>query len=162
MLDAIELPSLILVGAWLLVLNASRRATWQLALVSLPGTWAHELAHYVAGVVLGAKPTSLSLWPRREGDRIILGSVGFARLNLWNSGPVGLAPLILLPGAGLAAEHWLAPAFASSAYLSWVLAGYVCACLLFSCIPSSTDIRVGGASALLWGAGLYGLWSLAY
>ena len=65
-----------------------------------PGTVAHELLHYLAGLITGAKPVSLSVIPRRtlEGGWV-LGSVAFANLRWWNSALVGLAPMMLLPGS---------------------------------------------------------------
>jgi hypothetical protein len=67
------------------------------ALLTLPATLLHELAHTLVGVVLAARPTSMSLWPRRvsaTGWR--LGFVAFQRLRWWNGGAVALAPLIWL------------------------------------------------------------------
>jgi hypothetical protein len=64
----------------------------------LPGTIAHELLHFLAGWVSGAKPTSLSIIPRIKTDGgWVLGSVVFTNLRWWNSPLVGLAPLALLP-----------------------------------------------------------------
>lgn len=78
-----------------------RRWPYLYALSLWPGTVAHELLHYVAGLLAGAKPVSLSVIPRRklEGGWT-LGSVSFARLRWWNSVPVGLAPLALIPAGG--------------------------------------------------------------
>ena len=89
---------LTLVAAGLLWL---RRWPYVYALGLWPGTLAHELLHYVAGLVAGAKPVSLSVIPRRKPDGgWLLGSVSFARLRWWNSVPVGLAPLALIPAGG--------------------------------------------------------------
>ena len=64
----------------------------------LPGTIAHELLHFLAGWVTGAKPISLSIIPRPKADGgWVLGSVVFTNLRWWNSPLVGLAPLALLP-----------------------------------------------------------------
>lgn len=82
-----------------------------------PGTVAHELLHYVAGLLFGARPLSLSVIPRRKPDGgWLLGSVSFARLRWWNSVPVGLAPLALMPAGGwIFAESCAQPLFAGSA-----------------------------------------------
>ena len=64
----------------------------------LPGTIAHELLHFLAGWVMGAKPISLSITPRpKAGGGWVLGSVVFTNLRWWNSPLVGLAPMALLP-----------------------------------------------------------------
>ncbi len=84
----------------LLVLSvlALRRWPYVYAFSIWPGTVAHELLHYIAGVLAGAKPVALNVLPRRKLDGgWLLGSVTFARLRWWNSVPVGLAPLALMP-----------------------------------------------------------------
>ena len=71
------------------------------AIALWPGTVAHELLHYGAGVLTGARPVAISLLPRRQADGSWeLGSVSFTRLRWWNSVPVGLAPMALLPAGG--------------------------------------------------------------
>lgn len=88
------LLALIVMLLWL------RRWPLLFALSIWPGTVAHELLHFLAGWVTGAKPVSLSVIPRRtlEGGWV-LGSVAFANLRWWNSALVGLAPMALLPGS---------------------------------------------------------------
>ncbi len=88
------LLALIVMLLWL------RRWPLLFALSAWPGTLAHEMLHFLAGWVTGAKPVSLSLIPRRthEGGWV-LGSVAFANLRWWNSALVGLAPMALLPGS---------------------------------------------------------------
>ncbi len=83
------------------LLLALRRWPPGYALLMWPGTLAHELLHYLAGALTGARPVSISLLPRRQQDgHWALGSVSFARLRWWNSVPVGLAPMALLPAGG--------------------------------------------------------------
>lgn len=92
-----------LLAALLLVLGILwlRRWPWLYALSIWPGTVAHELLHFIAGLLMGAKPVSLSVIPKRKLDGgWVLGSVLFARLRWWNSVPVGLAPLALVPVGG--------------------------------------------------------------
>ncbi len=89
-----------LLAAILLVLALLwlRRWPWLYALSIWPGTVAHELLHFVAGLLMGAKPVALSVIPKRKPEGgWVLGSVMFARLRWWNSVPVGLAPLALMP-----------------------------------------------------------------
>ena len=40
----------------------------------LPGTFLHELTHYVAALILG-KAEGFSVWPKTEGSSIVFGSV---------------------------------------------------------------------------------------
>ena len=95
---ALHALALVVVAGALLWL---RRWPYVYAFSLWPGTVAHELLHYIAGLLAGAKPVSLSVIPRRKMDGgWLLGSVSFARLRWWNSVPVGLAPLALIPAGG--------------------------------------------------------------
>ena len=152
------LPSALLVLGWLGLLRLARYSSWSLALFSLFGTALHESLHFLVGLLLGAKPVAVSLWPKRRGQQWVLGSVSFTGLNLLNSAPVAFAPLLLLGLAWLLVQYWLQPALLSGQYLSWGLAGYAVAACLFSCLPSGADIRIGALSAVLWCAIAYGVW----
>ena len=80
-----------------------RRWPWVYAFSLWPGTVAHELLHFIAGLLMGAKPVALSVIPKRKPEGgWVLGSVMFARLRWWNSVPVGLAPLALVPAGAWA------------------------------------------------------------
>lgn len=85
-------------AALLVPIRAMRRWTWLYALAVLPGTLAHELMHWLAGWLFGARPVSLSILPRRMPDgELLLGRVLFMRLRWWNAVPVALAPFLLIP-----------------------------------------------------------------
>jgi hypothetical protein len=152
------LPSAILVLVWLGLMRSVRYSGWGVALISFVGTWLHELSHYLTGFLLCAKPMSFTLWPKRDGDQWVLGSVGFTNLNIWNAAPVAFAPLMLIGLGGLLFVYWSQPAFVSGHYLSWLLSSYVVACCFFSCLPSTTDIRIGALSGLMYGAIGCSLW----
>lgn len=156
-----NLPSFVMVAAWLLFLRASRTSGWRMALVSLPGTWLHEVAHWITGLLLGAKPVSFSLWPRKDEHTWVLGSVGFQRMNIWNAAPVALAPLMLFGLGWLAFEHLLQPSFEQGRYGIWVLLGYPVAACLYSGTPSSTDLKVGALSICMYSGVGYLIWQLA-
>ncbi len=155
-----QLPSIALVVVWLGALYSVRYSGWRLALLGLWGTILHEAMHLLTGIVLGAKPTSVNLLPRRTENGWILGSVSFSRLTIWNAAPVAFAPLGLLGIAWLLYQHWMLPAFAAGVFTEWIFAGYIVACAIFSCCPSTTDIKVGMVSVLLYGLIGYGLWFL--
>lgn len=83
-------PALLLAA----VLMRWGRANLTFAMVAFPGTLAHELLHFSIGYCVGARPVSLSLWPRRAGDGgYVFGVVVFANLRWWNAAPACLAPL---------------------------------------------------------------------
>lgn len=70
-------------------------------LFTVLGTIAHELSHFVVGLVTGARPKSFTVIPRRVGQHWELGSVMLTRVRWYNAAPAALAPLlvILLPFA---------------------------------------------------------------
>lgn len=154
-------PSLLLMATWFGLLRYFRYSGYGIALLAVVGTSLHEASHFCVGFVLRAKPVSVNLFPKREGNRWVLGSVGFTGLNIFNSAFVGLAPLLLMGVAWGVLAWWLVPAYQAGHYVSWLIAGYVGACALFSSIPSSTDIRIGALSTLMYGAVGYGIWYVA-
>lgn len=153
--------SAVLILTWLIVMRSTRHSRWQVAMISLPGTVMHEALHGLVGWVLFAKPRSFSIFPKRQGNTWVLGSVGFANLNIWNAAPVAFAPLLMLGTGWLLYEHWMLPTFLVADYWIWVASGYVTACSLFSCVPSATDIKVGAMSGLMYGGVSLGMWYLA-
>ena len=68
-------------------------------LFTVAGTICHELAHFVAGLLTGARPASFTVIPRRVGRHWELGSVTLTRVRWYNAAPAALAPLaiVLLP-----------------------------------------------------------------
>jgi hypothetical protein len=152
--------SIILVLAWLLILGLARRQFFHIALLGFPGVVLHELMHLVVGVVLLAKPTSMNLIPRRQGNAWLFGSVSFAGLNTFNAAPVAYAPLLLLGVAWLLFYHWMLPLFDAQHYLIWIVSGYVIGCAIFYSAPSITDMKVGGWSTVFWGVVVTGGWWL--
>jgi hypothetical protein len=70
-------------------------------LFTVAGTMCHELAHFVAGWLTGARPGGLTIIPRRTGVNWQLGSVTLTRVRWYNAAPSALAPflIILIPFA---------------------------------------------------------------
>jgi len=76
------------------------------AFLTLPGTLAHELSHWLVGCVFGAQPTSISILPKRaRGNAYTLGTVTFANLRWYNAAPAALAPILILPVV-VAVAYW--------------------------------------------------------
>ena len=69
------LPSVALVVIFYALLRGVRDSMWRVALLALPGTFAHELAHLIVGFLLRAKPHGFSVWPTPRGQTWRLGSV---------------------------------------------------------------------------------------
>lgn len=122
------------------------------ALVSWPGTLAHELAHMGVAWVLGARPVSLSLLPKKLGDGSWqLGSVGFTNLTWWNGPWTALAPMLLAPLAVCLTTEWAYPTWNAGdvAGAAWRLG--LAILFLQASVPSSTDLRVAAPGVLLLG-----------
>ena len=65
-------------------------------LFTVAGTICHELAHYAVGLLTGARPTSLTIIPRRVGRNWELGSVTLTRVRWYNAAPAALAPFLII------------------------------------------------------------------
>jgi len=123
---------LTVVIAFAALLHYVRRMPRFFSLISLPGTLAHELLHFLLGTLTLARPVKVSLLPKfhRDGSAT-LGSVTFTHIRWYNALWVGMAPMLALPGA-----LWLVyyrsmqgapPGFPE---LAWA---YVAASLTYSC-----------------------------
>jgi hypothetical protein len=154
-------PSAALVFVFCAFLRGVRDSMWRIALLALPGTAAHELAHLIVGFLLLAKPHGFSVWPRSRGNTLTLGSVSFRNLGLLNGAFVALAPILLLPISWLCLIHVLLPLWLMEQWGWWLFAGYLTATVLFAALPSFQDIKVGGRSLLLY-ASMSALFWVAY
>ena len=110
---------------------------WIYALVALPGTLAHELAHFIVALTLGAQPSFPSLIPVRTQRGWRLGAVSF-RVGRLRALPIALAPLALLPLA-----LWWGHAFLHSGYWPlYCVNVWIIAALLTASMPSKTDWKL--------------------
>lgn len=122
------------------------------ALVNMPGTILHESAHFIVGLLLWAKPTSFSLFPRKNGDAYTMGSVGFCNIKFYNAIPAAMAPLLLLWAA-----YWLNGYYLSHAHItiwSYLLFILLETVIIENAVPSATDFNVALSRPL--GILLYG------
>lgn len=130
--------------AFLAIRLSARLGMWPYAVLALPGTVAHELAHYLVAVLLRARPSFPSLLPQRSERGWRLGSVAF-HAGKWRAVPIALAPLLLFPLAFWWASGWLAGAQG----LLLALHAWVVAALLSASLPSRTDLRIAMPGLLL-------------
>ena len=137
------MPSVILSMLCYAVLLRARSSLWGLAVLALPGTFAHELAHFIVGLMLGVKPSGLSLRPQCRAKAWRLGAVTFRRVGVLNGAFIALAPLALLPLGWLCQMHLSVPAWGAAQWAVWFIAGYLSATLFYACMPSLTDIKLG-------------------
>ena len=127
---------------------APRLGMWAFSLFSLPGTVAHELSHWLAAFVLGARPSFPGLIPKREGSGWTLGSVKVSP-DILTRIPNTLAPVVLLPlGIWSAVVH-------SDAQGGWYLAHiWVASTVLYASLPSRQDWLVA-LPAIICAVGVY-------
>ena len=144
------IASAVLVVIFYAFLRSVRDSMWRVALLSLPGTFAHELAHFLVGWILRARPHGFSIWPRPDGRGWRLGSVSFGNIGLLNGVWVTLAPLLLLPLAWLCLVHILMPLWVDARWGWWLLAGYLTATAVFAALPSFQDIVLGARSLFFY------------
>lgn len=126
------------IGRWFS--DEAAQSLWLYALVTVPGTALHELAHYTAALFTEGHPSGFSLIPQG-------GSLGrvYVRPNWYNAALIGLAPLLLAP------LTFLLMALAARAKLIGMVAlSYVAACSWAACIPSSADLRIAASAPSSW------------
>lgn len=63
---------------------------------TVAGTICHELAHFLVGLLTGARPGAFTIVPRRVGRHWELGSVTLTRVRWYNAAPAALAPLLII------------------------------------------------------------------
>ena len=122
-------------------------------LYCLPFTLMHEIAHVVAALLTGGRPSSFSVWPRRSGNRWVLGSVR-AVPTLLSAAPTALAPLGWLAVGYYSMVLWdMRPVWVPEYLIVVIL--YACTA---ACTPSWQDIKVAlthPLSLLLWVSAVY-------
>jgi hypothetical protein len=132
---------------------ATYKSMWLSALINIPGTFLHELVHYLIGSILNAKPSNFTIIPKKGNDgSYVMGSVTFSNLTFYNAIPTALAPLLLLPIGFYLNRHFL-PTMTPS-FLNYVLYILLQTIIIENSIPSRTDFRI--AFRYFYGILLYG------
>lgn len=136
------------IGAVVVVLVAQRATArmgmWPYALFSLPGTLAHELAHFITAALLLARPRFPRVSPVRTEYGWRLGSVTF-NAGMLRAVPIAMAPLALLPLGLYWTSEWLS---SSSGWRFWVHA-WAAATILNGSLPSRADFKLTLPALLL-------------
>jgi hypothetical protein len=125
-------------------------------LFTVAGTICHELAHYCVGLLTGARPSSLTVIPRRVGRHWELGSVTLTHIRWYNAAPAALAPFLIIALPFLVAWWRTGPGWTfqpADLALAFALAPQ-----FLSFWPSKVDWRIALRSwpwLLIIGAGLW-------
>lgn len=144
MADGLFLLAFVSIAKWL------SRYIFIYMLFVLPGTVAHELAHWCVAVVTNGKPKFPSFFLKRTRDGVMLGQVSFKNPRWYNAAFIALAPLLLLPFGAWLYLHEIATIPLLHAY-HWINL-YLIIAAGFSALPSALDVRVAwkyGAPMLL-------------
>jgi len=128
---------LCVIAAMALIWLCRYAGMWIYALIALPGTLAHELAHFVVAGILGARPQFPSLIPQRTSRGWQLGSVAF-RVGRVRALPIATAPLLLAP----LALWWAAALMHPAGPPLYLLHAWIVAALLTASVPSRTDLKL--------------------
>lgn len=65
-----------------------------MAFVFLPGTFIHEMSHYITAVILRVSAGHIEFTPVVQGDRVKLGSVRIAETDMVRRFLIGIAPVV--------------------------------------------------------------------
>lgn len=121
--------------------NATYRSMLVCALVNIPGTFLHELMHFLVGLFMNARPCNFTLFPRRGDDgNYVMGSVGFTNVTFYNAIPASMAPLLLLP-IGFYINRYVLPQIQPT-FVNYILYVFLQTVIIENAMPSGADFRV--------------------
>lgn len=150
---------LVIMAALTVGLLRARLHPLTFAVISWPGTVAHETAHFIVGLLLGAKPTGFSLLPSKNPDGSwTLGYVSFSNTRWWNTPWTAMAPMLLAPLAIYLVPEWVTPTLEEGDFLgaAWRLA--ICVVTFQASWPSDTDFELALPGFFVFGVIAYLLW----
>lgn len=110
------------------------------SLVNIPGTFLHEISHFIVGLFFNAHPTRFNLFPKKEGEYYVMGSVGFRNVRFYNALPSALAPFLLL-FVGYYFNRWFFNHIQIN-YINYILYVFLQTIIIENSLPSSTDFKV--------------------
>jgi hypothetical protein len=125
------------------------------AVLCLPSTLLHELAHYLMAYLTGSRPSPMDLVPRKQDGGWVLGSVTF-HAGFWTAGFVALAPLLLLLLA------WACVPDMPASSVEQAVRGAVFAWSLEGALPSSTDWEIALRRPAALGLTCLVVWGFLY
>lgn len=100
-----------------------KKATVLLGLVFLPGTFVHEISHFITALFLLVPVGELNLMPEQIAGGVKLGSVAIAKTDFIRGSLIGLAPVI----SGASIIFWTISIALSHGYLTnpWVIVALI-------------------------------------
>lgn len=123
------------------ILQSSKSNIFSAWIMFLTGTFFHEMAHFLVGLVTFSMPYKFSIIPKKseDGNGYILGHVKFLNSNWYNIAITSLAPVLLMPLAYFVYDYYFF--YFEFNLLNFIIWIFLIVSLLFSSIPSSVDIK---------------------
>ncbi|MBN1995352.1 MAG: hypothetical protein JW953_21875 [Anaerolineae bacterium] len=81
-------------GVAFLLTGSQKAAMWVFWVLFLPGTFLHELSHWLTAKLLRVKTGRFSLWPKQRRGQLQMGAVQVEVADPFRHSLIGLAPLI--------------------------------------------------------------------
>jgi len=104
----------------------------------VPGTIVHEFWHFLFSLIFNGKPSSFSIIPKFEQNRIVLGSVSNRNITWYNAFLIGFAPLMSFVIVFYIYKDYLS----YSQPLLFVSLSFFMSIILRNAIPSTTDVKL--------------------
>lgn len=120
-----------------------------IALIFLPGTFIHELSHYLMAKFLFISTGRFTLLPKPEGNMIRMGSVEIARVGRIRQLLIGLAPVLSGLSILFFAFKFLLPNLPSFNYLFIGLFIYLVFTIANSMFSSRKDLEGAGLMLII-------------
>jgi hypothetical protein len=125
--------------------ESAKKNIYTVWIIYLVGTFFHELSHYLSSLFLNGRPNWFSIFPSKsmQADgtvNITLGYVNNQNLRWYNVFFIALAPLSLIP-----TSYWVYFNFFNffdKNIFSFLIYIFLIVSLIFSSIPSSTDLKL--------------------
>ncbi len=89
-----EIASLYFLMRRLLPKLFRRLGVWLFAILFLPGTFLHEMSHFLTALFLLVPVGTIELMPQRQGDSVKMGSVPIGKTDPIRRTLIGIAPII--------------------------------------------------------------------
>ena len=121
--------------------EGSRNSIYKMWVTFFVGTFAHELSHFLVGVVTLGFPYKFSIIPHRGAveNSYVMGHVKCYNMKWYNRFWISMAPLLLLPLAFLVFKSYFN--FFESNIHNFFIWIFILVSLIFSSIPSGADFN---------------------
>lgn len=95
-------------GVAFLLTGSRQAATWLFWVLFLPGTFLHEISHWLTARLLGVRTGKFSLWPKPKRKGVLqMGAVQVEVSDPFRHSLIGVAPLIFGSAAVFLLGYWL-------------------------------------------------------